>query len=178
MITKCNKGSWIGSWKRKKKKKARYWNIWCWYAPRRLASLGISQPHCLRNNPEKRTTSSVVYWVGDLTHLKQKCWGNTPPCTADHRQDTAAVFATLGRRRLPFIRRVDIRLAHKLPGKPVTGAVGKHVGSNWLNPLIWRVGESCEWAETDGAGATQRTKPPYWITWLYTWWNQNKTWRL
>ena len=103
-------------------------NPCCWVALHRLASLVIAQPHYLRNNLEKRTASSVVYWVGDLTHLKQKCWGNTPPCTADHRQDTAAVFTALGRRRLPFTRR--IRLAHKLPGKLVTGAAGKLVGSD------------------------------------------------
>lgn len=35
-----------------------------------------------------------------------------------------------GKKEATFTRRVDIRLAHKLPGKPVTGAVGKLVGSN------------------------------------------------
>ena len=37
------------------------------------------------------------------------------------KQDMKAVFATQGRRRLPFIEGIDIRLAHLLPGKPAAG---------------------------------------------------------
>ena len=48
---------------------------------------------------------------------------------ADGKQDTAEVFATQGRGRLPVIDGTDIGLAHQLPGKPVAGAGGKHVGS-------------------------------------------------
>lgn len=38
------------------------------------------------------------------------------------RQDTTAVFATGGGRRLPFIVGIDIGLAYQLPGKPANGA--------------------------------------------------------
>ena len=41
---------------------------------------------------------------------------------ADGRQDTAAVFTTEGRRRLPFIGGIDVGLAHQLPGQPAAGA--------------------------------------------------------
>ena len=58
-----------------------------------------------------------------------KPWSNMPPCTADGGQDSAATLAIQGRRRLPFIGGIDIRLAHQLPGKPAAGAGGKHVGS-------------------------------------------------
>ena len=43
-------------------------------------------------------------------------WSDTPPCVADAGQDVGTVFATQGRRRLPFIEGIDIRWAHQFPG--------------------------------------------------------------
>ena len=48
--------------------------------------------------------------------LPKVSWSNTPPCAADSEQEIAAVFTTWGRRRLPFIEGIDIRLSHQLPG--------------------------------------------------------------
>ena len=42
----------------------------------------------------------------------------------------AAVFTTegaAGRRRLPFVGGTDVRVAHRLQGKPVAGVGGKHM---------------------------------------------------
>ena len=36
--------------------------------------------------------------------------------------DVTAVLTTQGRKRLPFIEGIDIRLPHQLPGKPAAGA--------------------------------------------------------
>ena len=36
--------------------------------------------------------------------------------------DVTAVFTTQGRKRLPFIEGIDIRLPHQLLGKPAAGA--------------------------------------------------------
>lgn len=61
---------------------------------------------------------------------KAKSWSNTPLCSADSRQDTATALTT---QRLPFIGRVDLRLAHQLLGKPeaeMGGWGGKQVGSH------------------------------------------------
>ena len=52
-----------------------------------------------------------------------------PPCTADSGQDSAAIFAIQGRRRLPLIEGIDVQLAHQLPGKPEAGGGSKLVGS-------------------------------------------------
>jgi len=54
---------------------------------------------------------------------KTRSWGDTPPCTADSRQDMVVVLATVGRGRLPVIEVIDIRLAHQLPGNPAKGHV-------------------------------------------------------
>ena len=54
--------------------------------------------------------------------------GATPHC--DSRQDMAANFATCGRRRLPFIGGIDVRLPQQLPGKPAAEAGGKHISSH------------------------------------------------
>lgn len=45
------------------------------------------------------------------------------------RPATAATFAPQGGGKLPFIVGIEVRLASQLPGKPVAGAGGKHVGS-------------------------------------------------
>ena len=58
-----------------------------------------------------------------------RSWSNTSLCVADSKQDMAADFATRGRRRLPFIGGINVRLAHKSPGKPAAGAGSKHIGS-------------------------------------------------
>ena len=47
-----------------------------------------------------------------------RSWNNTQPCTSESGQDVAAVFAPGGKGRLPVIGGVDLRLAHRLPGKP------------------------------------------------------------
>ena len=47
-------------------------------------------------------------------------WSDTPLYTAKRGQDTAAVFAAGGRRRLPVFGGNDIRLAYWLP---------RHIGS-------------------------------------------------
>lgn len=54
-----------------------------------------------------------------------------------------ASFATWRRRRLPFIRGIDIRLA-QLPGEPAAGAGSKHIGRYYLSSIIKRIGESPE----------------------------------
>ena len=65
----------------------------------------------------------MVYWIGDLTSPKQRVLERHPTVyTASGRQDIAAVFITWGRKRLPFIGGIDIRLAHQLPGKTEAGA--------------------------------------------------------
>ena len=53
-------------------------------------------------------------------------WSHTLPCTADSRQNEAAVFTTPGEKGYiylyPFIGGSDVRLAHQLPWKPEAGA--------------------------------------------------------
>ena len=55
-------------------------------------------------------------------------------CPADRTQGSVLerpgktrqqVFVTQGRKRLPFMERIDIRLNHQLPKKPVAGAEGQ-----------------------------------------------------
>ena len=59
-----------------------------------------------------------------LTHLKRMgLKAIPPPCMAGSRQDVTAIFTTQGRRRLPFVGGIDIRLAHQLPGKPAAGHI-------------------------------------------------------
>ena len=45
------------------------------------------------------------------------------------RPATAATFAPQGGGKLPLLVGTEVRLASQLPGKPVAGAGGKHVGS-------------------------------------------------
>ena len=54
---------------------------------------------------------------GILCVWSKRFWTNVPLCTADGRQDMAAVFTTRGRRRLPVVR-----LAPQLPGKSAARA--------------------------------------------------------
>ena len=56
----------------------------------------------------------MIYWIGDLTHPKQRVLEQHP------KQNIAATHYLGG--RLPFIGRIDVRLAHQLPGKPAGGA--------------------------------------------------------
>ena len=44
----------------------------CWVAPCRPINLVVAQPPDQRKSPETVTETSVVYWIGDLTWLKQK----------------------------------------------------------------------------------------------------------
>ena len=69
----------------------------------------------------------MAYWMWHLTQSKQKPWSYTPPQRAEGSQDVTAIFATQGRRKLPFIGGIDIRLAYKLPTKPAAGAKGRYM---------------------------------------------------
>ena len=69
----------------------------------------------------------MAYWTWHLTQSKQKPWSYTPPQRAEGSQDVTAIFATQGRRKLPFIGGIDIRLAYKLPTKPAAGAKGRYM---------------------------------------------------
>lgn len=62
----------------------------------------------------------MVHWKEDLT---QGSWRDTPPGVADPSQDMAAVFVARERRRLLFIRGIDIRWAQSYQGllKPYSG---------------------------------------------------------
>ena len=54
-------------------------------------------------------------------------WSDTPPCTADGRQDLAAVFTPRGRGRLPVVEGIDIGWPISwLPGKPAEGYTPQH----------------------------------------------------
>ena len=66
----------------------------------------------------------MAYWMWHLTQSKQKPWSYTLPQTTDSSQDIIATFTTQGRRKLTFIRGIDIRLAQK----PAAGARGRYIG--------------------------------------------------
>ena len=70
--------------------------------------------------------TSTVYWRGDL---KPKVLEQIPPLSANSRQGVAAIFATWGRKRLPLMGGIYIRVA-QLPGKRAAGAGSKHMGSH------------------------------------------------
>ena len=89
---------------------------YCWAALSSPASPVLTQLQDGRKSPEPATETSVVYWMGELRHLKQG-----PGATPLH------VWGTVGRTwgslcsgdsGLPIIGGIDIRLAHWLPGKP------------------------------------------------------------
>lgn len=82
--------------------------------PYRLARLIVARPQDQRKNPDVVTVTSMVYWMGDLTHLKQRSWSNLPMVYS--RQDMAAIFNIWGRRRLPGKGAMDVSLARWLPG--------------------------------------------------------------
>ena len=71
----------------------------------------------------------MSYLIEDLTHLKQGP-GAAPHCvwqTADRMWQQSLLLG--GRRRLPFIGGINVRLAHQLPGKPAAGTGSKQVGN-------------------------------------------------
>lgn len=61
----------------------------------------------------------MVYWTEESFTSEAKVPGGVNPLCA---ADMTAVFTTQGRKRLPFIAGIDIRLPHQLPGKPAAGA--------------------------------------------------------
>ena len=67
----------------------------CWAASCRAASLVVGQPPDCKKSLETVTETSAVYWIENLTCEAKGSWSNTPPNTADRRQDMAAIFASL-----------------------------------------------------------------------------------
>ena len=55
-----------------------------------------------RKNPDVVTVTSMVYWMGDLTHLKQRSWSNLPMVYS--RQDMAAIFTNWGEKEVTIHR--------------------------------------------------------------------------
>ena len=81
-----------------------------------------------RLKKEPRDSNKGLNGLTDRGSYKSETKGpgaTRSPWLADSRQDMAAVFATRGRRRPPFIGGIDVRLAHRLP---VLGA-----GGEWIN---------------------------------------------
>ena len=72
----------------------------------------------------------MVYWIGHLTGLQQNILQQHPIVYGRQKARHGSNLPYLGRRRLPFIGGIEVRLAHQLPGKPAAGVGGKHTGSN------------------------------------------------
>ena len=62
-----------------------------------------------------------------------RSWSDTPACVADSGQVMAAAFAPRGRGRVPVIGRIDVRWAHRLPGKPAE----EHTPHCCFDKLAW-----------------------------------------
>ena len=69
----------------------------------------------------------MVQWMGELARLKQSP-GATPLCIWQAGHGSGLHY--LGEKEVPFIGGPDVRVAQQLPGKPATGARGKHAGIN------------------------------------------------
>lgn len=67
----------------------------CWATPCRHGNLVISQLWDWRKSLETATEIPTMYWIGNLTHLKQKS-GQHSTMVADGNQDKAAIFSTKG----------------------------------------------------------------------------------
>ena len=94
-----------------------------------LHSAGLqAQLRDCRESLEAATETSILIRQGILRIRNEGPGNDSPPRTADSRQDAEGTFATWGR-RLPFIWGIGVRLARQLPGKPASGAGGKHVGN-------------------------------------------------
>ena len=104
------------------------WQPCCCTAPCRPASPVVSCP-VLRLKKEPKHSDRDINGLLDRGSCtsERKALEQHPPWTADSGQDI--VFATWGRRRLPFIGGIDIKLVNQLPGKPAAGAGSKCVGS-------------------------------------------------
>ena len=86
----------------------------CWAAPRRPTKSCSCPSSRLKKQP--RDCDRDINSLLDKGILHRGSWSDNPLCAADCRQNVVAVFTTQGRRRLPFIGGIDIRLAHRLPG--------------------------------------------------------------
>lgn len=97
-----------------------------WAAPHRPASFVAARPRDWREARDN-TETSMVHWTEDL---RQGSWSDTPPGVADPRQDMAAVFVAQERRRLPFIRGIDIwwTQSHQ-------GLLKSYSGEGWM--VMW-----------------------------------------
>lgn len=63
---------------------------------------------------ETAVETSRVYWIGNLSALKQRPWGDTPLCMADIRQDTGSSLP-LGEEKEEEVTNywgIDVRWAH------------------------------------------------------------------
>ena len=131
-----------------------------------LETLYNNCPAWRPKNPETVTETSVGYCIGDLILLKQKVLEWHPLCV--RWVGATRTFRTPGRRRLPFLAEIAVRLAHQLPGKPVAGARGKHVDSYWLSPVIRGLDSHVSEAGSGQAGDVQTAgRQPSWVAWPY-----------
>ena len=72
--------------------------------------------------------------MGGAAYVSEtRSWSDTPSWAADSRQDLVAYLAPGGRGRLPVIGGVNLRLAHRLPGK----LAGGHATHRPFDKLLW-----------------------------------------
>ena len=86
---------------------------------------------CPDTRPKKEPKGSSRDIDGLVGRESYKSEAKGPGATLLQPEDRTqpAISTTQGRRRLPFIGDIDIRLVHQLPGKPVARAGGNHGGS-------------------------------------------------
>ena len=94
----------------------------CWVAPHRPASLAVVQPQDQRKGLETATETSVVYWTGDLTRLKQRVLEQHPTVYSRWQARHGSHLGYSGEKEAAIYRGTDVRLAHQSPGKPAAGA--------------------------------------------------------
>lgn len=120
--------------------------------------------------------------MGELTHLKQ----DPRVCILESPQDLVAVFTPWGRRTLPVLGGIDIRLAHWLPGKLAEGYGPHHLFGklSWWRRSDPKIRANTSWSRSQvcrelckvslgeagpgGAGEVWAREQPSWVAWWYT----------